>query len=419
MGIPDGLGQCDPQAALSEVPAAPTWSSDVRALMLDHCGGCHGADQTPPALTTFADASAVALQVAASVSAGTMPPNTPQGCCQPYLADRPLTAEEVELLQRWADQGAPEGEATDASPPVGDADGWLLAASGWAPQWVANASTSYTPARRGSRDDIRCYLLEVPRTEPAVVTGFRVTHTSSQAVRSAVYRVDGDELADWRARDAASEGEGWDCYAGLTQSASGLLGAARADGAQRSLPGGVGRLLPADSQVVLLVQYATRDLGAGDIEPDQPRVELRLSDRTDRAAKNLVVANPYWALGGGMVIEAGVADVSHAFAFEPTGLETEGQPMEVLGVSLQMHDRGTRAQLVVHRESGGMECLLTYDGWDTRSYAELFLETTVRIEPGDRLGIECHWDHSGGSSDLQWDADEEVCLGTVLYRVVP
>ena len=42
----------------------------------------------------------------------------------------------------------------------------------------------------------------------------------------------------------------------------------------------------------------------------------------------------------------------------------------------------------------------------------------VRRQPGERLALECHWDHRGGSTDLQWNPDEEVCLGTVMFAVV-
>ncbi len=415
--IPGDLGLCDPSPEVGDVPATPTYAGQVRAILEAHCAGCHRSNGRPPVLATYASAAAVSDQIVAAVLSESMPPLTPRGCCQGYRGERALTSTESAILKRWAETGAERGEASSTTGAVGDADGWLLASSSWAPQWAA-ATAQYTPAPRAGRDDVRCFLLEAPSTIDQVVTGFRVIHTSAQAARSAIYRVAGDEVDAFRALDAAADGPGWSCYAGVTTRATALLGAARADATERRLPDGLGRSLPAASQVLLLVQYATDGVEPEALEPDEARVELTLSDQTDGVAQTMLVANPFWLLTGGMTIGAGEEDVHHQFSFDPTAFETGGQPFEIFSVSLQMHDRGTRGQLVVERADGAIECLLAYDSWDTRAYTEHFLSAPLRVEPGERLAVSCYWDHSGGSQDLGWGRDGEVCLATVTYRVV-
>ena len=104
------LPACEPA-----VPDNPTWTEDVRPILMSNCVRCHtdppiaGApgylrldryDNWPLDDGTMAvGAAAVAPNVTARVLAGTMPP----------VFNNPLTGRQQEILELWSDNGAPYG----------------------------------------------------------------------------------------------------------------------------------------------------------------------------------------------------------------------------------------------------------------------------------------------------------------------
>lgn len=415
---PDNIGQCPSPAESVATPAAPTYVEDVAVIMARHCATCHGAAAaTLPLLNNYAAVTAAASAVIAALDDGSMPPAAPNACCQEYLTDRQLSLIEASTVRQWVTDGMPEGVlgVAGTAGEVDDADGWLVASSGWAPQLKLAQNAPYTPKARPDRDDVRCFLWAAQREAPSTMLGYRIRHTSTLAVRNAIYRVDADRVEEFQALDAADPEPGWDCSASLTQDAGNLLGAARVDGTPRRLPGGVGRPLPATSQVVGVVQYATAGIDVAELTEDSPSLELMLSDRADRVATNLIVANPFWVLSGGMPIPAGAAQVVHRYTLDANALYTNGESFDILAVSLQMHDLGTGASLVVERADGTTECLASYSDWNTRGYTELLMATNVRVNDGDRLTVECRWQSLAASESIEWGADGEVCLATVTY----
>ena len=60
--------------------------------------------------------------------------------------------------------------------------------------------------------------------------------------------------------------------------------------------------------------------------------------------------------------------------------------------------------------------------------ADYYFATPVRIDPGDRVVVECHWDNTAENQkivngeretphDLGWKTDEEMCGAVLTYSV--
>ncbi len=106
-------------ATLAAQDMPPTFGRDVAPLLRDKCGDCHSPGGLAPfALNTYAEARERAGKIARITLDGLMPPWLPTHGA--FKDARRLSEVELALLRRWAEAGAPEGEAPSAWPRPAD-----------------------------------------------------------------------------------------------------------------------------------------------------------------------------------------------------------------------------------------------------------------------------------------------------------
>jgi hypothetical protein len=80
-----------------------------------------------------------------------------------------------------------------------------------------------------------------------------------------------------------------------------------------------------------------------------------------------------------------------------------------------MHTHGTSARFDIHRggEATNKECMLDIPSWDFHWQGAYPFKTAKTFNPGDTLYLECHFDNSKGTTDLNWGegTGDEMCLG--------
>jgi hypothetical protein len=98
----------------------PTFTKDVAPIFQRSCQVCHRPDSIAPmSLLTYEDARPWARSIRTKVVARDMPPwyiDRTVGI-KKFSNDPSLTDEEVSVISRWADGGAPMGNPTDMPPP--------------------------------------------------------------------------------------------------------------------------------------------------------------------------------------------------------------------------------------------------------------------------------------------------------------
>ncbi len=147
------LASAPSPTARHAVPADPTWSRDVAAIMQAKCQVCHQPGAIAPmSLLTYADARKAAEKIKSRVASRRMPPwhvDKSVGI-QDYKNDRSLTDAQITTIVKWVENGAPEGDPKDAPPPVKwpDPAAWQFAAQFGPPDLVVK-SDPYTVAPRG------------------------------------------------------------------------------------------------------------------------------------------------------------------------------------------------------------------------------------------------------------------------------
>lgn len=418
--LPEDFGQCTAPDELTGV-AEPTWYRDVEPIVKAKCQGCHTDGGIAPfALAGYSQVASLRGILHDAVASRRMPPWQPDPCCTPYQFDRSLSDAERDTFLRWIENGVAIGDPAEAPPTTPPAAGLPRV------DLRAEMPVAFLPQPRVGSDEIRCFLLDhEPIDRTRYITGFDF----QPGVRAMVHHVivnaiEPDKVAELEARDGADGRPGWDCYGDggeLTQSSQ-YIGGWQPGVLPRLLPEGIGRELPARTRIMLNVHYDT----AHGSTPDLSAVEIMLEDHVERTEKAIPVGNPLWFAGDGMKIDAGDPDATAWFAYDPSELVTKGKAVDLHNVMLHMHELGSIGRVAIMRASGAVDCLLNISQWDFHWMADYYFADAVRLEPGDKLYVECHWDNSAENQrivdgererprDLYWQTEDEMCGAVVLY----
>jgi hypothetical protein len=105
----------------------PTFSRDVAPILYRNCVTCHRPGEIAPmSLITYQQTRPYARSIRERIELGTMPPwhaEAPRGT---FLNERGLSAADKEILSRWANNGAPEGDPKDLPPVPVFTEGWTI-----------------------------------------------------------------------------------------------------------------------------------------------------------------------------------------------------------------------------------------------------------------------------------------------------
>jgi tetratricopeptide (TPR) repeat protein len=158
------------QAAASD--ASATFNKDVAPILYKNCSTCHRpvdphADAADPicfagapfSLLTYGDARAHAREIAQAAKNRVMPPWLPEGAgdqIAEFAHPRTLNSADIEVLEKWAAQGAPEGQASDRRPVPTWPEGWQLGQ----PDLVLKLPAYTLPAT--GKDVFRNFVIPVP-----------------------------------------------------------------------------------------------------------------------------------------------------------------------------------------------------------------------------------------------------------------
>ena len=159
LALAAACGGEDGSAKPGAADGPPTFARDVASIVFANCSVCHRPGEAAPfSLLTYEDVRKRAKQVAVVTGSHYMPPWLPApipGVA--FHADRSLTEAEIDVLARWADAGAPEGDPDQTPPQPRWTEGWQLGQ----PDLVVRMPRTYTVPTEG-RDLYRNFLLPAP-----------------------------------------------------------------------------------------------------------------------------------------------------------------------------------------------------------------------------------------------------------------
>ena len=109
-----GSGKASQQRAPIIEPPPPTFNKDVAPIVFEHCAPCHRPGQPVPfTLLQYSDVRPRVESIARVTRTRQMPPWLPEPSAPPFIGERRLRDDQIEIIQRWVQAGALEGDHAD------------------------------------------------------------------------------------------------------------------------------------------------------------------------------------------------------------------------------------------------------------------------------------------------------------------
>src|ERR1051325_525524 len=123
---------------------SPTFNKDVLPILQKNCQSCHRPGQIAPmSLLTYKDVRPWAKAIKNAVVSKTMPPWFADPSYGHFTNERRLNQGDIDMIAKWADAGAPEGNAKDAPVPIQwPEDSWQIK-----PDYIVDGPSYEVPAK--------------------------------------------------------------------------------------------------------------------------------------------------------------------------------------------------------------------------------------------------------------------------------
>ncbi len=242
----------------------PTFSHDVAPILYRECAACHRPGGVAPfSLLTYQDAAKRAQLIAAVTAKRYMPPWLP---AEPrFQHERKLTADEIALIGRWAESGAPAGDPAHAPPIPQFPNGWQLGK----PDLEAETRAPFAIPADGP-DLYQCFDIPAPAAQSHYVRAIDIRPGNPKVVHHAILFTDTSGTA--RHRDT---GSGYPCFGTPGFLPARGLGGWTPGSVPFQTPADIPELLSAGADLVLQIHYHP----AGKAETDQTRVGIYFTTR--------------------------------------------------------------------------------------------------------------------------------------------
>lgn len=352
----------------------PTWAHDVAPLVYRRCVACHHDGTAAPfSLLEYEQARSHAKQMASVTAKRRMPPWLPDGGDVAFADDRRLTDEEIALIGRWAQAGAPEGDASQSPPPPKFSEGWQLGE----PDLVVQPAEAYTLKPEGS-DVFRNLVVPLELPAGKYVTACEMRPGSGRYVHHAVVFV--DPMREGRRLDR-KDGEpgfgGMDLH-GATSPEGHFVGWAPGHTPRSVEPG---MQWPLAARADLLIQLHL--LPSGKPETILPKLGLHFTDQPPKLLPCIVRV-------GTKTLDIAAGDANYVVEDSMT------LPVDVdaLAINPHCHRLGKRLESTAQLPDGRTIRLLEIPQWDFAWQDEYRFAQPVALPKGTVLRMHFTYDNS-------------------------
>lgn len=387
----------------------PTFSKEVVRIFQDRCQSCHHpGDIAPFSLMTYADAAAHADAIKFMTKTRQMPPWKATPACGDFADARVLSQDEIDVISRWVDNGAPQGNPADLPAEKHFDGGWALGQ----PDMVLSYPEAYTPP--DSADMYRCFPMPTNLPADTYVSAIDIKPGDPTTVHHVIAYIDTDGSS--QKLDDADPGPGYTSFGGPGFSISNIgattLGGWAPGARPVMLPEDVAYSLPAQSRVVLQVHYHPHNSSP---QPDRTQIGIYFAKKKP---KQLLRVLPL---------------INQSFTIPPndpnykvTASFTAFLPVHVYLIAPHMHLLG-RKMHVTATNGSTTQCLINVDDWDFNWQGMYRYSQPVALSVGTKLALEAYFDNSSGNwrnpnhppKPVSWgeQTTDEMCIAFLGFTV--
>ena len=412
------------------LPAAvPTFHKDIEPILQRNCQSCHRPGQIAPMpFLTYQAVRPWARAMKNAVASRKMPPWSADPQYGPYSNDRSLSQSDIDLISKWADGGAPEGDSNDSPVAVKWPDGWVIQ-----PDVIIEGPATEVPARpennvvewltvvmpTGFKKDTWVSSIQIKPEFPAVTHHICVSY--GPHIPGTKYGV-----AYWNDHERDSEGsalpeKGTWVTGGTPKSSDGDATPVKQGKRSSAPPGGTedcylpgnvaadyravnaAKLIPAGSDVFYSLHYTPNGTAVTDHvkmgftvldkAPDRRYVSLSTTAPTDAKRFAIPPNTPDWQ--------------------SPSAEATFLQDAELVFMMPHMHFRGKDMKYTLEFPDGHKQVVLNVPKYDFNW--QMGYNTSVKIPKGTKLVVDAHFDNSPNNK-FNPNPNKTVYYGTMTWE---
>ena len=387
---------------------AVTYHEDVVPVLQKNCQTCHRPGEAAPfSMLTYKDTRPWASSMKRAVISRKMPPWHADPTVGHFANDRRLSQAEIDVISRWADAGAPEGDPKKAPAPLTFLEGWNIGK----PDKILEMPQAFSVPATGTID-YQWIVMPTGLDKDTWIEGVEVRPGDRSVVHHVIafYRRPGSNwLVDAKPGIPTPKGSG-DSEAGMSDGAIG--------GYVPGLPAGrlaPGRaiFLPAGSDIVLQVHYNA----TGKATTDRTKVGIVFAKaNVVERSFQLGVVNPTFVIPPGDPNYRVEADT------------TVDSDVRVIGFTPHMHLRGKSFEFRAVFPDGTREVLLRVPKYDFNWQLTYDLAEERVFPKGTRFEATATFDNSANNpfnpdpkasvrfGDQTWD---EMMVGFIDIAIKP
>ncbi|BCW96110.1 MAG: redoxin domain-containing protein [Fimbriimonadales bacterium] len=383
------------EEALEEAPV--TFAEHIAPILYAKCTSCHHpGDIGPFPLQTYNDARRWAKEIKYYTEKRLMPPWKPTPGFAKFKNEFYLTDEEIALIARWVDSGAPAGDLSKAPKPPTFSKGWFYGE----PDLVVEMPEPYELDGVGG-DEYRYFVIPVELPENKVIVGIDIQPGNREVVHHANMFVDTSGRA--RQLDAADPKPGYANFGGTGFVPAMMLGGWVPGMRPIRLEDGVAVVLPRKFDLVMQVHYFKR----GKRETDRTRIGLYLADRTEQVkpVQLAVIGNTRIAIPAG----------EKNYRVYARWTTPSDRPVYALSIMAHMHLIARGAEVIAKTPDGRAIPLLQIKDYDFNWQQAYFYEKPIELPPGTVVECVGWYDNSSDNPNNPSNPPREVRYGEGTY----
>jgi tetratricopeptide (TPR) repeat protein len=408
------------QAPPAAEAATVTFNRDIAPILYANCSTCHRpvdprarADSGDPicfagapfSLLDYGDARTHAREIARAAKNRVMPPWLPERPADQigdFASPRTLTDTQIALLERWAEQGAPEGDPSDRPPVPAWPQGWQLGQ----PDLVLKMPVTYTLPAAG-KDVFRNFVIPVPAGGPRYVKAIEFRAENPAVVHHASVGIDRTRFA--RKLDRADAQPG---FAAMPDEEVRNVYGWSPGKAPFMEPAERGWTLPKGADLVVQMHL----LPSGTPQPIQPSIGLFLTGAPPRHEPLTVKLESKT-----IDIPAGAA----AYAVEDSYVLPAG--VDLVSVYPHAHYLAKQMLATARLPDGTVRTLISIPSWDFRWQDQYRYAAPAFLPKGTTLRMRITYDNSDGNRHnpqrpvrrVKWGPQSTDEMGAMWLEVLP
>jgi peroxiredoxin len=381
--------------------AAVTFYKDVLPVLQSHCQTCHRPGQVGPfSLTSYQQAAKWADSCLEEVKAKKMPP---------WKADkndlltgsRSLPDGAIAVLEKWVDQGMPEGDPRDAPPPRKFTEGWALGE----PDLILEAPEEVVVGPNG-RDLFRVVVFPTNLSEDKYISAMEVKPGNARAVHHTLQMIDNSGTARKIQADARKKARPADADRGPGYSVSmgwgflpkpgNMLGGWAPGLLPKRFPEGIGQTLPKGADICVQIHFHR----TGKEEKDRTRIGIYFAKGPiQQKYRSLAATGAFKAIPAG----------ARAFEVESSWKLTD--EVTLYRLVPHMHLLGKEIELRATLPGEKERLMIRIPDWDYNWQEQYELKEPMKLSKGTILTVRAVYDNSAGNPNNPTSPPKTVRFG--------